>query len=98
MCYESLVDGEAAERPLATLLRAELRDAVKNGLAAAVLVVGVLAARGADPAVTTLSAAGALALGVVLHQALLVVATGAVRVRDRVDVRRVVPGLSGRKA
>ncbi|MEF8852620.1 MAG: hypothetical protein V5A44_09110 [Haloarculaceae archaeon] len=98
MCYESLVDGEATDRPLATLLRGELRDAFANGLGAAALVVAVLVTSGVDPAVTAAAATGALALGTVFHQTVLVVATGVLRVREGVGFRSVVPDRSGRDA
>jgi len=83
MCYESLTDGTATERPLSVLLGAETRAAVGNGLAAAIIVVAVLFARGAGPAATLGAAIGALVLGTMLHQAVLVVAVAAQRVWSR---------------
>jgi heme A synthase len=80
MCYESLVEGEGTERPLAALLRAELRDALKTGLATGMIVVAVLATSGLDSVLTAVAAVGALALGAAVHQALLVVAAVVLRV------------------
>jgi hypothetical protein len=81
MCYESLVDGEVTEQSLGSSLRAEFRDALKNGVVAAVIVAAVLTTRGVDPVITAVAATGALVLGAVVHQLLLVVATVALRVR-----------------
>lgn len=72
MCYEALYNGDATEESVATILRAELRDALVNGLAAAVIVASVLFGRGADPATLLGLALAAFSLGAVLHQALLV--------------------------
>ena len=80
MCYESLIEGDATERPLAALLRAELCGALQNGFAAALIVVAVLGARGVDPSLLAVSATGALAFGTVVHQAVLVVGTVALRI------------------
>jgi|GEM_PF-1020146 len=80
MCYESLTDGTATERPLSALLATEIRAAFSNGLAAAAIVVAVLFVRGAGPVATLGAATGAFVLGTLLHQAVLVVAVAAQRV------------------
>jgi len=84
MCYESLLNGEAAERSLRDLLRAERRAALRNGLAAAVLVAAVLVATGAAARSVVALAVAAVALGAALHQTLLVAGAVALRVRHRV--------------
>ncbi|QLH77615.1 hypothetical protein HZS55_10030 [Halosimplex rubrum] len=84
MCYESLLNGEAAERSVRDLLREERRAALRNGLAAAVLVVAVLIVEGAAAWTVVALAVAAVALGAVLHQAVLVAGAAAVRVRHRV--------------
>lgn len=83
MCYESLLNGEAAERSVVDLLREERRAALRNGLAAAVLVVAVLVAEGAAAWTVAALAVAAVALGAALHQAVLVAGAVAVRVRHR---------------
>jgi hypothetical protein len=98
MCYESLVEGDATDRPLAALLRAELRDALQNGLGAAAIVVAVLATRGVDPVVTAVAAAGALALGGAVHQALLVAAVVALRARASTGIGRQSNDAAGHEA
>lgn len=88
MCYESLIEGTATERPLSALLREELRAAVRNGVAAAAVVVAVSLTYGADPTATAGAALGAVVLGAVLHQAVLVVAVAVQRAwRRRVTTR-----------
>ncbi|MFB6298333.1 MAG: hypothetical protein ABEH56_07415 [Salinirussus sp.] len=81
MCYESLLNGEAAERPIVELLRAELPGALKDGTVAALAVVAVLAASATPPVLIAGAALGAVLLGVALHQAVLVAGTGLVRWR-----------------
>ena len=81
MCYEALVTGEAAEKPVARLLRTELGSAVTDGTVAALVVLAVLAVRGIAPALVAGAAVGALVLGVVVHQAVLLAGTALVRWR-----------------
>jgi hypothetical protein len=83
MCYESVVDGRATERPLSDLLRGERRAALGNGVAAAAIVVAVSLARGASPATTVGAALAAVVLGALLHQAVLVVAVAVQRTWHR---------------
>jgi len=83
MCYESLLNGEATERSVRDLLREERAAALRNGLAAAALVVAVLVADGAAaPLVVGLTVA-AVALGAVLHQAVLLAGATGLRLRYR---------------
>jgi hypothetical protein len=82
MCYEALRDGDATERPLAEILRAELSDATVNGLAAALIVAIVLTGRGVDPAAMLPFALAACALGAVVHQAVLVAGVSLLRIRS----------------
>jgi hypothetical protein len=84
MCYESLLNGDAAERSLGVLLREERRAALRNGLATAVLVAAVLIAEGAAAWMVGALAVAAVALGAVLHQAVLVAGAIAVRLHHRV--------------
>jgi len=84
MCYESLLNGEATERSLRALLRAERRAALRNGLAAAVLVAAVLLVEGAAAWLVVALAVAAVALGAALHQVVLVAGATAVRLRHRV--------------
>jgi Mg/Co/Ni transporter MgtE len=83
MCYESLLNGDATEKPVFSLLRGELASALKNGLVAALAVAVVLFWAGGGVVPTALRAVAALALGVALHQAVLLVGIVAVRTRDR---------------
>jgi hypothetical protein len=82
MCYEALRDGDATERPLGEILRAELSDAAVNGLAAALIVAVVLTGRGIDPLTTVAFALAACALGAVVHQTVLVAGVSLLRVRS----------------
>jgi hypothetical protein len=84
MCYESLLNGDAAEKSVRDLLREERRDALRNGLAAAVLVAAVLFAEDAATWTVVALAVAAVALGAVLHQAVLVAGAVAVRLHHRV--------------
>jgi len=81
MCYESLRDGDAHRRSVGDHLRAESVWALKSGLAAALVVAFVLATRGVDPVLIGGLTAAAVALGVALHQVVLVVGVTFVRVR-----------------
>jgi len=66
VCYDALKNGDATDRPLGEILRAELSEALINGLAAAVMVAAVLFLRGAGPGLAVALTVTALALGVVL--------------------------------
>lgn len=84
MCYESLLTGEATDRSLESLRREERTKALRNGLAAGVIVVGALLMDGASPGFTAAFAVAAITLGAALHQALLVVAVLSLRTYRRV--------------
>lgn len=81
MCYESLIEGDAVERPLTEVLRGELSSAVKNGAAAAAVVLAVLLASGVGPLLVAGAALGAFVLGIALHQAVLVAGIALLRWR-----------------
>lgn len=81
MCYDPLVEGDA-DQPVTAMLRAELAAAVRNGAVAGVVVLAVLLVDGAPAWVVAASVAGALVLGTVLHQALLVAGALVVRTVD----------------
>jgi hypothetical protein len=76
MCFQSLIDDEEASKPLGTLIRQELPYAVREGLVAAAIVLAVLLV-GQTPAwIIGVSMVGAVVLGVVLHQFVLVAGLG----------------------
>jgi len=79
MCYESLLNGDATERPLHALRREERSKAFQNGVAAGGIVVAVLLMQGADLGLVAVLAVAAIALGTLLHQGLLVGAVLALR-------------------
>ena len=81
MCFESLINGDATERPLRELLRAETASALKDATIAATVGLTVLLAGGTGPLLTGGAALAALALGFVLHQAVLVAGVALVRWR-----------------
>lgn len=81
MCYEALRNGDATERPLGDVVRAELSDAAVNGVAAAVIVAAVLYGQGYAIGLIAPFAAGALVLGLLIHEAVLVAGVGVQRVR-----------------
>lgn len=83
MCYEDLRAAEVRDRSMRALLRAERVDAVVNGLEAAALVSLVLLWHGVSLAPVAASALAAVALGAVIHQAVLVVGAVFLRSRDR---------------
>lgn len=81
MCYESLIDGDAAERPLTEVLRGELSSAVTDGAVAAAVVLAVLLANGVVPLLVAGATVGAFVLGIALHQAVLVAGIAVLRWR-----------------
>jgi hypothetical protein len=81
MCYESLTNGTAVERPLSTLLRAEAPSAVKDGVVAAALVTVALVAGGVPTAWVVATAVGTLALTALAHELVLVAGVALVRWR-----------------
>ena len=82
MCYDSLLNGDATDRSLGTLLRAETGSALKNGVVAAAVVLAVLLAGESGPLLAAGSALAALALGYLLHQIVLLAGVAVVRWRD----------------
>ncbi|MFT4921959.1 MAG: hypothetical protein ACI8XM_001167 [Haloarculaceae archaeon] len=89
MCFEALIDGDANEKSLRTLIREEVGSALTDATVAALTVVVVLLGSGTGPLLTVGAALGAVVLGVVLHQAVLVV--GVALVRWRADAERRPP-------
>ncbi|WP_324661988.1 hypothetical protein [Haloarcula sediminis] len=84
MCYDRLInDDEVAETSMAALFRSELRCALRNGAMAAGIVLVVLLVEGTPAWLVLGSAAGALALGALLHQAVLLAGAGVLRARAR---------------
>jgi len=79
MCYGSLVDGDAVERPLVELLRGELPSALKDGTAAAAVVLAVLLINDVGPPLIVGATAGAFLLGIALYQAVLVAGVALLR-------------------
>jgi len=98
MCYDALKNGDATDRPLGEILRAELSEALINGLAAAAMVAAVLFLRGAGPGLAVALTVTALALGVVV----VFSATGALEnsgtARPVVSVGPVENGKSAERA
>jgi hypothetical protein len=91
MCYESLLNGDATERPLSALRREERPKALLNGAAAGLVVAAVLLAGGTGVALTAAIATLAVAFGAVVHQVVLVVAVLSVRAYDRTSPLRGGP-------
>jgi len=79
MCFEALVNGGAAEKPLSDLVRDEMSSAVKDGAAAALVVLALVVAGGASPALVAGVVLGTAVLGVVVHQFVLVAGVAVVR-------------------
>lgn len=73
VCFEPLLEADVTERSLPAVLAEEWRDATINGLEAAVIVLAVLLWQGTGLWLALGAAAGAIVLGTVLHQAVLVV-------------------------
>ena len=84
MCYDRLVnDDDVTEMGAVALFRSELVCALRNGALAGVMVLAVLLYRGAPPLLLAGSVLGAVALGTLLHQSLLLAGAGVLRVRER---------------
>ena len=83
MCYDRLTDEETVESSLPTVLGAEWRCALRNGAMAAVMVFAVLLVQSAPLWIAAVSAAGALALGALLHQTVMAAGWGVLRARAR---------------
>ncbi|MDS0258425.1 hypothetical protein NDI56_03255 [Haloarcula sp. S1CR25-12] len=83
MCFDRLTDDDTAEASVTEVLTAEWFCALRNGALAAAIVLAVLLAQGTPAWVVFASAVGAVVLGSVLHQALLLVGWGVLRARAR---------------
>jgi len=83
MCYDRLTDEETVETSLPAVLGAEWRCALRNGALAAAMVLAVLLVQGAPAWVVVVSAAGAVALGTLLHQGVMAAGWGVLRARAR---------------
>ena len=84
MCYDRLVNDETvAETGVTALFRSELSCALRNGALAGVMVLAVLLFEGAPLWVTAASVVGAVALGTLFHQCILLAGAGVLRVRAR---------------
>jgi len=84
MCYDRLVnDDEVTEMAAAALFRSELRCALRNGSLAGVMVLAVLLYEGTPLLLVAASALGAVALGTLIHQGILLTGAGLLRARAR---------------
>jgi len=83
MCYERLVGDDVAETGMRELLRSEWYCAVRNGALAGLMVLIVLLVESTPAWLVVASVAGAVALGTVLHQLVLLAGAGLVRARAR---------------
>lgn len=81
-CFDPLLDGEATERPLGAMIDEEWTDAAINGLEAAVLTVAVLLWQGTPLLLVGMAALGAILLGALLHQVVLIVGVFLLRAWD----------------
>jgi len=83
MCFDRLTDEETKTASVAELLGAEWACALRNGAMAATIVLAVLLFEGAPLWVLGVSVLGAVVLGTLLHQAVLLAGLGVVRARGR---------------
>jgi hypothetical protein len=84
MCYDRLVnDDDVTETGAVELVRTESVCALRNGVLAGVIVLAVLLFEGAPPWLLAASVGGAVGLGWVLHQSLLLAGAGVLRARAR---------------
>lgn len=90
MCYESLLNGDATERSVGSLLHRERWYAVRSGVAAAAVTMLALVSAGTAAGLTAASTIGALLLGTVLHQTVLLVGIGLLRLWHRRSTDRDV--------
>jgi len=88
MCFAALLNGDATARPIREIVREELPRSLGNGTVAAAIVVAVLLVEGTGVGLTAAMALGAIVLGAVLHQSLLLCGVGLLR-RSRRLRRRV---------
>jgi len=90
MCFAALLNGDAVDRPLREIVRGELPRSLANGTVAAALVVLASVLEGASVALTLGLALGAVALGTVLHQSVLLGGVALLRGRERLSDRSAV--------
>jgi len=76
MCFQSLTDEEEADESVGTLIRREFPYAVRQGLLAAAIVLVVLVVSQTPAWIIGVSVAGAVLLGVVLHEFVLIAGLG----------------------
>jgi len=86
-CFDPLLAEDVTDRSLGSLVRTEWRDAFVNGLETAVIVLAVLLWRGTPLWILGAATAGAVVVGTLLHQVVLVVAVLGLRFWRRGDVR-----------
>lgn len=79
-CFEPLLADDVTARSLGSVVGSEWRDAAVNGLEAAVLVLAILLWQGTPLWIVAVSAVGAVILGTLLHQLVLVLAVLGLRV------------------
>jgi len=90
MCFAALLNGDATDRSVREIVRDELPRSLGNGTVAAVLVVIASMLEGASLALTLGLALGAVALGTVLHQSVLLGGVVLLRGRERLRGRASV--------
>lgn len=89
MCFESLIDGDATEKPLRELVRDETGSALKDaGVATITVAVVLVVAGGVAPALVGAAALAAFVFGFLLHLAVLVGGVGVVRWWNTGSLRR----------
>lgn len=87
MCFAALLNGDATDRSIRDLVWEELPRSLGNGTVAALLVVAVAVIEGASLALTAGLALGAVVLGTVLHQTVLLWGVALLRGRNRLRGR-----------
>ncbi|WP_372480683.1 hypothetical protein ACAH01_07000 [Halomicrobium sp. HM KBTZ05] len=92
MCFAALLNGDATDRSVVEIVRDELPRSLGNGAVAALLVIAVSVLEGASLTVTAGLALGAVALGAVLHQSVLLGGVALLRGRERLDGPSSVDG------
>lgn len=91
MCFGALTDGDASEKPVARLLRAEAGPAVRQGVVAALAVLAVLLVGGVGIPLAAAASVAALVSTAAVHQAVLLAGVAVLRWRaDGSDA--VAPG------
>jgi hypothetical protein len=92
MCYDSLLNGEATERSLGDLLRAELKEALGTGALGGLFVLAVLFVQGmAGPALMVGLALAAVPLGAALQLGVFTLGVAALRLAREGQLRACAP-------